>query len=184
MSAQTKKSRSAMKHAGFSSTTILPGENAREFEELRIGLIAELSPDGTLEDEIVASLAHLLWRKKNLAIFGILENARQRASQIRDRLLPGLSDRPLESDGTADFEETFKKKWQAAESQWREEFGEEICDLVDTGADATLDGLAKHLAVQQRLDAMIDGCIRRLLMVKGVKTLTSKPNPVGRQRLS
>jgi hypothetical protein len=46
----------ALKHTGFSATSILPGECTAEFEELRQELVAELTPNGGLEDEIVATL--------------------------------------------------------------------------------------------------------------------------------
>jgi hypothetical protein len=64
MSIPTKKTPPALKHAGFSCTSVLPGEDATEFEKLRQAIVAELELDGALEDEISHSLAHLFWRKK------------------------------------------------------------------------------------------------------------------------
>ena len=57
MSIRAKKHHPALKHAGYSATSILPGEDAAEFEKLRQDLIAELAPSGVLEDKIVADLA-------------------------------------------------------------------------------------------------------------------------------
>lgn len=65
---QFKKRHPALKHGGFSSTAVLPGENPAEFEELHQALIAELAPTGALEENIVADIARLVWRKQNLAI--------------------------------------------------------------------------------------------------------------------
>jgi hypothetical protein len=65
----TKKQHPALKHAGYSATSILPGESAAEFEKLHQELISEFIPNGALEHEIVATIAHLLWRRKNLATF-------------------------------------------------------------------------------------------------------------------
>ena len=69
MTVRVKKLHPALKHAGYAATSMLPGENAAEFEKLHQGLIAELTPNGALEDDIVATVAHLLWRKKILQRF-------------------------------------------------------------------------------------------------------------------
>ena len=39
------------------------------------------------------------------------------------------------------------------------------------GEEATIDHLMQELQVQERLDAVIDRCIKRLLMVRGVKSM-------------
>jgi hypothetical protein len=41
-------------------------------------LIAELGPSGVLENDIVATMARYIWRKKNLETFRITELARAR----------------------------------------------------------------------------------------------------------
>jgi hypothetical protein len=183
MRAEPRKSLPALKHAGFSSTTILPGESASEFERLHQALIAELNPDGSLEDEIVLSIAHYLWRQKNLGIFLNAERAQQRVNKIRDALVGSLTGVASKSEEPREFEKTFKRRWQAAEDQAREELGE-FYDLAEMGEDATLEGLAKRLAIQERLDAAIDRCLRRLLFVRGLKSLPSPPNRAPQQRLS
>jgi hypothetical protein len=66
MSVQSKKYHPAIKHAGYSATTILPGESQAEFEKLHRDLIEELEPAGPLESDIVATIARLVWRKKNI----------------------------------------------------------------------------------------------------------------------
>jgi hypothetical protein len=48
---------------------------------LHRGLIAELTPVGVLEEDIVADLARLIWRKQNLKTFRIAELAQ--LAQIR-----------------------------------------------------------------------------------------------------
>jgi hypothetical protein len=65
----------ALKHAGYSATTLLPGEDAAAFEKLHRALIAEFSPVGALEEDIVADIARLTWRKQNLATFRVAELA-------------------------------------------------------------------------------------------------------------
>jgi hypothetical protein len=67
MSVHVKKFRAALKHGAFSATAILPGEDPAAFKKTHEDIIAELVPDGALEDEIVWTIARLVWRKKNFA---------------------------------------------------------------------------------------------------------------------
>ena len=87
MGLPASKRHNALKHAGFSAATILPGESAAEFEKLQQSLIAEFRPNGALEEETVASLAHLLWRKRNLSTFRLAELARQRVTEIQEAII-------------------------------------------------------------------------------------------------
>jgi hypothetical protein len=45
----------------------LPGEDPAAFKKLHANLIKELKPVGPLEEDIVTSVARLLWRKQNLS---------------------------------------------------------------------------------------------------------------------
>ena len=67
MARRIKKMHPALKHGGFAQTTVLEGEDPKEFEKLHRDLIAEFAPKGALEDHIIATMARLLWRKENLA---------------------------------------------------------------------------------------------------------------------
>lgn len=60
---------------------------------------------------------------------------------------------------------------EAARDQARDELGADY-SFVDVGAAATLDGLHEDLDGYERLDAMIDKCIKRLLFVRGLKSMT------------
>src|SRR5262245_20437404 len=73
---ESKKTHPALKHGGYSATTILPGEDQTAFEKLHRQLIAELSPKGMLEHDVVATIARLVGRKQNLATFRLAELAR------------------------------------------------------------------------------------------------------------
>ena len=86
MSVHNNRRRNALKHVGFSATSILPGENAAEFEKLHQALVSEFRPNGALEQETVASLAHLLWRKKNLVTFRMAQRAQQRVIEIQEEI--------------------------------------------------------------------------------------------------
>jgi hypothetical protein len=179
MTVQIKNRQPALKHAGYSATSILPGESEAEFGKLQRELISELTPNGVLEDEIVAAIAHLVWRKRNLVTFRIAEIAQQRLNQLRGAMVPGI-DVP-KSDESIESERTFIEKWQVAEKQARRELGE-LYALVEMGHEATVDRLMKDLEVQDRLDAMIDKCLKRLLFVRGLKSISSAStsSPPGR----
>ena len=64
----------ALKTSAFSATAILPGESRAAFEKLHRDLIAEYAPSGVLEDDIVAHMARLVWRKQNLWTLRIAEH--------------------------------------------------------------------------------------------------------------
>src|ERR1700675_1370623 len=58
----------ALRH-GIYAETLLPGEDVTAFEELRKTLIGEFAPEGAFENDIVGTMARLIWRKQNLAAF-------------------------------------------------------------------------------------------------------------------
>lgn len=80
----------SFEHAGYSATTLLPGEDSAAFEKLHRALIAEFSPVGTLEEDIVSDMARLIWRKQNLATFRIAELAQKRDEEIRREKVPAI----------------------------------------------------------------------------------------------
>ena len=53
----------------------------------------------------------------------------------------------------------------------RKDLGE-FSELLDVGKAATTAGLMKELEVKERLDAMIDKCLKRLLFVRGLKSIS------------
>ena len=71
----------ALKHAGYSTTALLPGESRTDFEKLHRDLIKELQPEGALEDDIVFTIARLTWRKQNLTTFRKAEVAKENISE-------------------------------------------------------------------------------------------------------
>ena len=66
----------ALKHGAYSATAILPGESQAEFEKLHRDILAEWTPSGVLENDIVMTITRLLWRKQNLDTLHIAEHAR------------------------------------------------------------------------------------------------------------
>jgi len=167
MPVRVKKSHPALKHAGYSATTILPGESAAEFEKLHRDLIAKHTPNGALENDIVATMARLLWRKENLATLRIAEFAQRHSDQLV-RKADYSSYVVFDDPDPAKREEAI----QAAKDRAREELGD-AHELVEIGEAATIDGLMNDLDVLDRLDAMVDRCVKRLLMVRGLKSMSA-----------
>jgi hypothetical protein len=56
----------ALKHGVLSKLTVLPHEDAREFETLRDALIEEHQPSGPTETHLVEDLASIMWRKRRV----------------------------------------------------------------------------------------------------------------------
>jgi hypothetical protein len=166
MSVHVKKFHAALKHGAFSATTILPGEDPTAFKKTHEDIIAELAPDGALEDDVVWTLAHLVWRKKNLATPRIAELALEHESRIQAR-----------KSRLADLLEMESYSAEATEDQARKDLGASY-ELVEIGETATMDRLLQGLSVVERLDAMIDKCLKRFLFLKGLKSLQRPPPPV------
>jgi hypothetical protein len=148
----------ALKHGAYSATAVLPGENPAEFEKLHRQLIAELKPSGVFEDDIVATIARLIWRKQNLTTLRIAELARERCSTLQAVKPPPFLD--------------LTKRKEAADDEARKELGDTY-ELVEIGESATSDGLTKELDIIERLDAQIDKCLKRLLLVRGLKSIST-----------
>jgi hypothetical protein len=174
MSIRVKKPHPALKHGAYSATALLPGEDQDAFRELHHKIIAELTPVGALEDDIAATITRLLWRKQNLATLRIAVVARERDGRIQMQKLSFLTQDLSDFDVPRAQREAAK---QAAEEQARDELGETYA-LVEIGEKtATVDRLLQDLAVEERLDATIDKCLKRLLFLRGVKSLSSSSAP-------
>lgn len=57
-------------------------------KELHDGLVAEFAPAGQAEEDIVATIARLFWRKQNLSTYRLAEWAKDRSSAIRAKYGP------------------------------------------------------------------------------------------------
>jgi hypothetical protein len=148
----------ALKHGGYSTTRLLPGEDRTAFEKLHRDLIREFTPDGVLERDIVATMAQLVWRKKHLHTVRNAELAQRRFEEIKD----------LNSIIT--FENEINV--EAAKEQAREELGDAYA-LVEMNGAASRSGLIDELELLERLDASIARCLRQLLLARGVKSVSS-----------
>jgi hypothetical protein len=181
MPIRTDRLHPAVKHGAYSATAVLPGESRAEFEKLHRGLIAELVPSGVLEDDIVMTIARLVWRKQNLATLHIAERAQSRRAAIVDE--KKRDNKPsylMDKDGEPITPEEEREVERAAESEAQEELGE-IYEFVEIGSGATFGGLTSELETQERLDAAINRCLKQLLMVRGVKSVTAAPPSVAKR---
>jgi hypothetical protein len=184
---RTEKFHPALKHGAYSTMTLLPGEDPVAFEKLHKDLIAELVPTGALEEDIVANVARLLWRKQNLRTFRIAQVAQDRWCSINSEkrqeadlpdLASSLSFFPVGDPATE------REVSEDVEAQARKELGD-MFELVEIGKIATFDQLEKDLAVIERLDAIIDKSLKRLLLLRGVKSVgpTRAASPPSAQKL-
>ena len=187
ISSRVKKHHSALKHAGYSATGILPGESAAEFEKMHRDLISELAPNGALEKDIVASMARLVWRKKILKRFelrSLLELVTHKSCMKgfpKDKI-----EYPMFNFGTV-IEKVDPAvraaAIEAATDQARKELGEAY-EFVENNEIATVDHLMRDLDVHDRLDAMIDKCLKRLLFLRGLKSISSASSQAPQERLA
>lgn len=166
----------ALKHGGYAATIVLPGENAAEFQRLHGELIAELAPNGALEEDIVATMAGLVWRKRHLGTLRIAQLARSRFEEISSdkfhELPPSVVIKTMGHIDPAIKEETIR----AVEEQAQTELGDAYV-LAEIGTTASFRQLVNELEVQEQLDAMIDKCLKRLLFLRGVKSLAPASSP-------
>ena len=77
----------------------------------------------------------------------------------------------MSSDEDVAQQEAWREGSRAADKQARQEIGESY-ELTDIGEPATIDGLMKELDIKERLDGAISRCLKQLLMVRGVKSLS------------
>jgi len=163
----------ALKHGIYSGMTLLPGEDAVAFNKLHNELISEFTPVGPLEDDIVHTIARLTWRKQNLSTYRVATRASNRYSSIMEQSRP-----KIEFKGTRElfgFRDTrdpneVRAAREAAFVQARKELGV-AWELI--GDVAKIDHLLSELSVVDRLDGMIDRCLKRLLFVRGLKSLSA-----------
>jgi hypothetical protein len=60
---------------------------------------------------------------------------------------------------------------RVATAQARKELGEAY-GLIEIGEAATVDHLMRDLEIEERLNGLIDRCIKRLLLVRGLKSIS------------
>jgi hypothetical protein len=169
----TSRMPSVAKHGGY-RTGLLAGEDPARFEKLHRDLVAEFSPSGALEEDIVWTMARLLWRKHHMEIVRAAQRAWACYDRIESRRRNELCKEILRSytitnDLPPEVENELR---QAVENEAREELGNDY-KFIEAGKDATSAQVIKNFDVEARLDSMIDACLKRLLHVRGFKSLSS-----------
>ena len=114
--------------------------------------------------------------KKNLRTLNVAKFARDRYSAI------------VNANVDSDFPPMIivdpvkhEEQMHAAEDQAQKELGE-IYKLITAGDATTFDGLMKELDIQERLDAAISRCLKQLLLVRGVKSISETPLSTSRPK--
>ena len=118
----------ALKHGAYSATAILPGESQAEFEKLHRDTIAEFTPSGVLENDIVMTLTRLLWRKQNLDTLHIAEHARRRCGESTnsgEKTIRILFDTPIRKK-TKNKGELMKKIGELKKKKGKRGFGKSM----------------------------------------------------------
>jgi hypothetical protein len=178
---RTKKLHPALKHGGYSALGLLPGESRAEFEKLHRALISEFAPAGALEDDIVAEMAGFLWRKQNLATIQIAKEAQECYRMIRrvkgadQTVVPIPGARRFEPEMFVGYKDRDPKELKAAEQAAVEQARKDLgwtYEFVEIGEVATTHRIMEDTAIRERLDAMIEKCVKRLLLVRGVKSMS------------
>jgi hypothetical protein len=168
--AKIKKPSNALRHGAYSTMALLPGESSTDYERVRQGLVNELKPQGPLEEHIVGSMAQLLWRKQNLHIFRKAEAARKRRNEIIQEEMRRRNLRETFAHLHEDANQAAREEAaHAGEQLARTEIGDEYA-LIENDI-VTEDRLLADLAIQERIDVLIDRCIKRLLMLRGFKSM-------------
>ena len=167
----------ALKHGVYAGMALLPGEDPDEFEKLHKRLIEDLAPVGPLEEEIVANMAHLIWRRQNLSSYRLAGLAKQGISNIHYELVPRNEYFVSLGQDSRDPEEV-KAAEKSADEKAQKELGR-FYDLAKLGDVATIDYLQNELSLIDRLDGMIDRCIKRLLLVRGLKSISPSASTTG-----
>jgi len=86
-----RSSLNATRHGLTGQFTLMPGEDAARFEAFRTALLAELAPEGTVEDMLAQSICETQWR---------LERARRQEANIL--ALPHYEDLPASIESIED----------------------------------------------------------------------------------
>jgi len=163
----------AFKHGGYSGATLLPGEDPAAFKKLHRDLIAEHTPVGRLEEDIVETIARIIWRKQNLGTYLLVTQATTRYDAIYSKHFPDTTSLPMPwiVPDTRSPEEIERAR-QEFQKQARKELGQDF-ELADSRWKYTIEYMLGEWSVIDRLDSMIDRCLKRLLMVRGIKSMPS-----------
>lgn len=187
----------AFKHGAYSALALLPGEDEIGFNKLRKDLVAEFGPQGIYEEDLVDQFTGVLWRKKNLFIYSVVKQAKEQlaaaqsavcsANEIHDYPpFPSLEfpePQPRVNPEKVRARPQRVKEAEAAlaavKNRIQNEFGRAE-PLLHLGEVVTLEYLVKELELLDRLDSAADRILKRLLHVRGLKSLDGSAQSNGK----
>jgi hypothetical protein len=173
----------AFKHGIYSAIGLLPTEDPAEFEKFKEEIFDDYKPVGRSEKIIVEEIACLQWRLQHLSTYGIAMRARERRSAIYSKLdPPQWFPPPLGIEPESRSPEELEALRKSLVKQVRTELGPAI-ELVEIGDVTTIEYLEKELGIRERLHGMIARLEKRLLYLRGIKSIspssaTSSPQPL------
>ena len=133
------------------------------------------------EDDIVADMARLMWRKQNLGTLRTAERAQRQWSATWGIGNP-IPPFPLLCEVSEEDKEKAKQEMLVAQDRLRKELGGTF-EFIEIGDAATFDGLTKELETKEHLNALIEKCLKRLLLVRGLKSVSTAPSSAPPQRV-
>ena len=186
-----KKNASVLKHGGYSATALLPGEDAAAFKKLHDALIDELSPVGALEVDIVESIARLVWRKRHLAASRVGDSVLdEKITNPFDDIDPDKKRKEYEAHLKGMMGGDLSSEEKEDRTRYNDRLGEfyKVYDAMCKRdySNPKEQSLMNVLAIEERLDTMIDRCLKRLLFLRGLKSLVpakSSSQPPAQKRL-
>jgi hypothetical protein len=150
---------------------LLPGEDRAAFEELHRALVAEYSPVGVSEEDVVWTMTHIIWRKNHMRTVRAAKRAWDLYRRIESRHRAEMAEKMrMSSQGFSDeFPPKAREKLrEAVEKEARQELGDDY-KFIEAGED----GIIEQFEVISRLDSMLDVCVKRLLLIRGWKSVSS-----------
>ena len=174
----------ALKHGIYSAIGLLPTEDPAEFEKFKLEIFDDYMPVGRSEI-IVEEIACLQWRLQHLSTYGVAMRVRERRSAICSKFDSSQLFPPLlgfEPEPESRSPEELEALRKSVVKQVRTELGPAI-ELVEIGDVATIEYLEKELGIRERLHGMIARLEKRLLYLRGIKSIssssgTSSPQPL------
>jgi hypothetical protein len=201
------KKRNALKHGANATEVMLWSERYEDYEQLRAELYLEFTPSGSTEEYLVRTLLDLRWRRRRLDCYDQITMQKQlneirehnETSREREKLAAIASEfeeadsvekvEAIFSELDPEYSEVIRSRWpleagadpvawgskmRADLARWtekRHEGADEFVKIFD------LDTFDADLARIERLDAMIDRTIKRLMQVKTMKQMHGRLEP-------
>jgi hypothetical protein len=205
MSMASKKP-NALKHGAHANDVMLWDERYKDYESLRIGLNQEYTPDGATEEYLVQALVDFVWGRRRLDRHGqiTLQKRQDKLQEAYDRSLHIDVLRSLAPEfdqaTTAEqveaalarhdpiYKNTILRNYPLQEGDDPSKWGPKIAAGLRAWkpeprhdhaflALFDLDAFDISLARIERLDAMIDRTITRLMRVKTMKQMHDRLEP-------